>query len=163
MARGEYMSQIRWSLIVAVIVCCAAIALGQNNATTPSQAPPPQSQPARPQPVRVSNEVMLGRVEHKTMPIYPDDAMSKGIQGDVIFNIEVDETGKIRSSAVVVGDPLLVSASNDALKTFRFKPYLVNGTPVRVQSQLGYHFSVEKTADGVNGKVECITSIPNRP
>jgi TonB family protein len=154
------MSLIR--LIVTLVACCAAIAFAQTGAA-PSQAPPPQSQTARPQPVRVSNGVMLGRVEHKIMPVYPDEAMTKGIQGDVIFNIEVDETGKITSSVPVEGDALLVAASNDALRTFRFKPYLVNGTPVRVQSQLGFHFSVEKTADGMNGKVECMASIPNRP
>ncbi len=149
--------------IVLLVTCCAAIAFAQNSTTSPSQAPPPQAQPARPQPVRVSNGVMLGRVEHKTMPVYPDEAMTKGIQGDTIFNIEVDETGKITSSVAVAGDSLLVAASNDALRTFRFKPYLVNGTPVRVQSQLGFHFSVEKTADGENGKVECMASIPNHP
>jgi TonB family protein len=155
------MSRIR--MIVTLIACCAAIAFAQNSATAPSEASPPQGQPVRPQPVRVSNGVMLGRVEHKTLPVYPDEAMTKGIQGDVIFNIEVDEAGKITSSAPVEGDALLVAASNDALRTFRFKPYLVNGTPVRVQSQLGFHFSVEKTADGMNGKVECMASIPNRP
>jgi TonB family protein len=152
------MSRVR--MIVVLIAFCTAVAFAQNNATAPSQ--PPET-PTRPQPVRVSNTVMLGRVEHKTMPVYPDEAMNKGIQGDVIFNIEVDEAGKITSSVPVAGDPLLVAASNDALRTFRFKPYLLNGTPVRVQSQLGFHFSVEKTADGVNGKVECMASIPSRP
>jgi protein TonB len=113
--------------------------------------------------VRVSSGVMLGRVEHKTMPVYPDEAMSKGIQGDVIFKIEVDETGKITSSVLVEGDPLLIAASKDALRNFRFRPYMLNGTPTKVQSQLGFHFAVEKTADGVNGHVECMASIPNRP
>ncbi len=154
------MSRVR--LIVILVTFCAAIGLAQNSATPPSQPPPQQSQSVRPQPVRVSNGVMLGRVEHKTMPVYPDEAMTKGIQGNVIFNIEVDETGKITSSVPVEGDPLLVAASNDALRTFRFKPYVVNGSPVRVQSQLGFHFSVEKTADGVNGKVQCMASIPKR-
>jgi protein TonB len=107
---------------------------------------------------------MLGLVEHKTMPTYPDEAMNKGIQGDVIFKIEVDETGKITASEPIGGgDPLLVTASKDALRTFHFRPYLLNGTPTRVKSQLGFHFAVEKTADGVNGHVECMASIPNRP
>jgi protein TonB len=97
------------------------------------------------------------------MPVYPDEAMRKGIQGDVILKIEADETGKIIWSVPVEGDPLLVDASTEALKTFRFVPYLLNGTPVKFESQLGFHFSVEKTADGVNGHVECMTSIPNRP
>ena len=155
------MSQIR--TIVILVTCCAAVAFAQNSAAAPSQAPPTQAQPARPPVIRVSTGVMLGRVEHKTMPVYPDEAMKKGIQGDVIFNIEVDETGKITSSVPVEGDSLLMAASKDALRNFRFRPYLVNGTPIRVQSQLGFHFSVEKTADGVNGQVECMASIPNRP
>ncbi len=107
--------------------------------------------------------MLLGRVEHKTMPVYPDEAITKGVQGDVILKIEVDEAGKITSAVPDEADPLLIAASRDALRTFRFKPYLVGGAPVRIQSQLGFHFSVEKTADGLNGKVECIASIPNRP
>ncbi len=148
--------------IVILIAGCAALAFAQNSAAPSSGASPTQAQPARPT-VRVSNGVMLGLVEHKTMPAYPDEAMKKGIQGDVIFKIEVDETGKITASEPVGGDPILIAASKDALRTFRFRPYLLNGTPTRVKSQLGFHFAVEKTADGVNGHVECMTTIPNRP
>jgi len=104
---------------------------------------------------------MLGAVVHKTMPVYPVEAMKKGIQGDVIFKIEVDETGKITSSVPGEGDPLLIAAAKDSLRTFRFRPYLVNGTPTKVRSQLGFHFSVQKTDDGANGHVECLASIPN--
>ncbi len=153
---------LRLGTIVILIAGCAALAFAQNSAAPSSEAPPNQAQPARPT-VRVSNDVMLGLVEHKTMPVYPDEAMKKGIQGDVIFKIEVDETGKITASEPVGGDPILIAASKDALRTFRFRPYLLNGTPTRVKSQLGFHFAVEKTADGVNGHVECMTTIPNRP
>ena len=113
--------------------------------------------------VRISTNVMLGMVEHKTMPVYPDEAMKKGIQGDVIFKIDVDETGKITSSEPGDGDPLLIAAAKDALRTFSFHPYLLNGSPVKVETQLGFHFSAEKTADGASGHVECMTSIPKRP
>jgi TonB family protein len=153
---------LRLGTIVILIAGCAALAFAQNSAAPSSEAPPNQAQPARPT-VRVSNDVMLGLVEHKTMPVYPDEAMKKGIQGDVIFKIEVDETGKITASEPLGGDPLLIAASKDALRTFRFRPYLLNGTPTRVKTQLGFHFAVEKTADGVNGHVECMASIPNRP
>ncbi len=106
---------------------------------------------------------MLGLVEHKTMPVYPDEAMRKGIQGDAIFKVQLDETGKIVSRVLVAGDPLLVAASVDALRNTRFRPYVLNGTPVSVDSQLGFHFSVEKTADGITGHVECLNSIPDPP
>lgn len=154
------MSKIR--TIVILVACCAAVALAQSN-TPSSQAPQNQAQPARPPVIRVSTGVMLGLVEHKTMPVYPDEALKKRIQGDAIFKIEVDETGRIIASAPVDGDPLLIAASKDALRSFRFRPYLLNGTPSKVESQLGFHFSAEKTADGVSGHVECMASIPNRP
>ena len=114
-------------------------------------------------PVRVSTAVLLGLVDHKTMPLYPDEAMKKGIHGDVVFEIDVDETGKITASKPLAGDPLLIAASKVALQTFSYHPYLLNGSAVKVRSQLGFHFSVEKNADAVNGHVECMTSIPSQP
>jgi periplasmic protein TonB len=153
----------RIGAIIVLVVCCAGMGLAQSGAPGSSDAPSNQPPPAHPQPVHLSNEMMLGRVAHKTMPVYPDEAMRKGIQGDVIFKIEVDETGKITASTPVEGDPLLMAASKDALRTFRFHPYVVDGTPTRVRSELGFHFSTEKTADGVNAHVECMASIPTRP
>jgi TonB family protein len=138
---------LRIGTTIALLACCAVAAIAQIAGG----------------PIRVSTEVMLGLVEHKTMPVYPEEAMKKGIQGDVIFKIDVDETGKITASVPAGGDPLLISAGKDALRTFRFHPYILNGTPVKVRSQLGFHFSAEKTDDGVNGHVECMASIPNRP
>jgi protein TonB len=138
---------LRIGMIIALLACCAVVSSAQLAGG----------------PIRVSNQVMLGLVEHKTMPVYPDEALKKGIQGDVIFKIDVDETGKVKASVPGEGDPLLIAASKEALRTFRFRPYLLNGTPVRVQSQLGFHFAMAKTADGVNGHVECMASIPNQP
>jgi hypothetical protein len=149
---------LRIRTIITLFILYTTMAFAQNG---PAPVPPTQGQPSRPQSVRVSTGVMLGLVEHKTMPVYPDGAMKKGIQGDVIFSIEVDETGKLTSSVPVAGDSLLIPASKDSLRTFRFRPYLLGGTPTRVQSELGFHFAMEKTSDGVNGHVECMTSIPN--
>jgi TonB family protein len=152
------MSRIR--TIVILIACCTVMSLAQNGAAPPSDSTTP---PARPMKVRVSTGVMLGLVEHKTMPQYPEEAMKKGIQGDATFKIRVDETGKLVASEPRDGDPILIAASKEALQTFRFRPYLLNGTPVVAESQLGFHFSLEKTTDGASGHVECMASIPNRP
>ena len=150
---------LRIKMIVALLAGCATVGLAQNSPDVPSQVHPP-----RPTKIRVSGGVIVGLVESKATPVYPEEAMTKGIQGDVIFKIDIDDTGKIVLSAPVEGDPLLVAASVDALREFRFRPYLLNGTPVGiVESQLGFHFSLEKTGDGANGHVECLSSIPFRP
>jgi TonB family protein len=144
------MSRVR--TIITLLTICVAGAFAQNGVlTTEASSTPPRA-------VRVSMGVMLGMVERKTLPIYPDEAMRKGIQGDVAFKVDIDETGKVVLAVPIGdGDPLLVAASVDALRSFRFHPYLLNGTPTSMEGVLAFHFSVEKTADGVNGHVECVT------
>jgi outer membrane biosynthesis protein TonB len=151
---------LRIRTMVALLACCTAVAFAQaTNADTQLSV-----QPARPQRIRVSGAVMFGLVDHKTLPEYPEEAMKKGVKGDVIFKIAVDETGKIVLSVPVVGEPLLVAASEDALRGFRFRPYLLNGSPVGiVESQLGFHFSLEGKGGETKGQVDCMSSIPYRP
>jgi len=159
MIRSTIIKMMKVTLTIIVLLAgCITVTFAQSNPPPPPDAAP--GNPA-PQPVRVSTEVMLGGVVHKTMPVYPVEAMKKGIQGDVIFKIEVDETGKITASVPSEGDPQLIAAAKDSLRTFRFRPFLVNGTPTKVRSQLGFHFAVQKTDDGTNGLVECMASIPH--
>ena len=142
------------------ISACAIllVTLGVLHSSAQSRSSEERDNPAQAKnPVRVPTGVMLGRFEHKVMPVYPAEAMMKGIQGEVWFNIEVDETGKIVSAQAMGGDPLLIAASKEALQKSRFYPYVVNGTPVRVEAQLGFHFTVEKNGSTVSGRVDCIT------
>jgi len=50
-----------------------------------------------------------------------------GTEGDVIFKIVIDETGKIVMSVPVEGDPSLIAASVDALREFLLRSYVING------------------------------------
>jgi len=142
------------------ISACAMllVTLGVLLSSAQSRPPEERDNPAQTQnPVPLPTDVMLGRFEHKVMPVYPNEAMMKGIQGEVWFNIEVGETGKIVSAEATGGDPLLIAASKEALQKSRFYPYVVNGTPVRVEAQLGFHFTLEKNGSSVSGRVDCIT------
>ncbi len=136
-------------------VCCTALGFAQNPADAPSQ---PKANP--PQTVQVSAADMAGLVEHKVLPRYPEEALAKGIEGDVIFKINVDENGKIVGNELAQGHPLLVAATRDALRDYTFHPYLLNGTPVRVASQMGFHFTLERDGDSTEGHVECMSTIP---
>ena len=142
------------------ISACAIFLLTPGVLLSSAQSRPPEERdnPAQTQnPVPVPTDVMLGRFEHKVMPVYPSEAMMKGIQGEVWFNIEVGETGKIVSAEATGGDPLLIAASKEALQKSRFYAYVVNGTPVRVEAKLGFHFTLEKNGSSVSGRVDCIT------
>ncbi len=149
---------LRTKLMVVVLLCGATLALAQTGAETAAQA-----EPHRPRAIRIAGAVMLGFVEHKTLPEYPAEAMTKGIQGDVIFKIVVDGSGKVVLSEPVEGPPLLVGPSLDALRDYKFRPYLLNGSPIQVESQLGFHFSLSGEGDSIKGQVDCMTKIPDRP
>jgi len=139
---------------VLVLLACSSLGVTQNNPDTQSQA-----QSSRPRMIRVSGGAMGGLIDHKALPTYPDEALKAGIRGDVIFKIVVDEAGKIVLSDPVEGDPLLVAASVEALRDFRFRPYLLNGVPIRVASQLSFHFALKGKGKKAVGQVEYISAI----
>ena len=145
----------RIKALIVFLVCVAAVGLAQDGANpqSPTQADNAQTP-------QVPASALTGMVEHKTLPQYPKEAMLKGVQGDVVFNVVVDANGKIVHSETVKGDPLLVAASKDALEDYRFHPYLVNGSPTSFDSQVGYRFTISKQGEATRGKVECMTTIP---
>lgn len=143
------------TMLAVLITGCAVFACAQNDASAPSDSRTNHSQTAQ-----VSASELTGMVEHKTLPQYPKEAMLKGIQGDVVFKVAVDENGKIVRSEPVEGDPVLVTASKEALQDYRFRPYVVNGTPVAFESKLGYHFVLSRKGDATAGTVECMSTVP---
>lgn len=90
-------------LTLAFLLCFLTIGFAQENAATQSNA-----STTTPQTVTVPPSEMVGMVDHKVLPQYPKAALIKGIQGDVVFKIVVDENGKIVHSEPVSGDPLLL-------------------------------------------------------
>lgn len=145
----------RFKTLVALLACCATVGFAQDRAQS-------QVQPTRPRTIRISGAVVAGLIERRAVPEYPNEALANGIQGEVIFKIVVDETGKIVLSEPVEGDALLVAASMDALRDFRFRPYMLNGKATRVETQLGFRFSLSRKGEA-KGQVEYMSSIPYRP
>jgi TonB family protein len=141
--------------VILMLLACCMIAVAQDSSNATTQPAPP-----RPQMIRVSAGVLHGLVDHAERPRYPEDALKSRSQGDVILKVVVDDTGKVILTTPVEGDPLLTSASVDALREFRFRPYLLNGMPLKVESQVGFRFSI--SGDGA-GNVEYLSSAPFRP
>jgi TonB family protein len=110
--------------------------------------------------VPVSAAVLVRLVQKRTLPQYPEEALRAGIQGDVILKILVDEAGKIVLGKPVEGDPLLIATSVEALRNIRFRPYRLNGNPVGIESQLGFHFRTTRKGENAKGQVEFMTTVP---
>jgi protein TonB len=104
--------------------------------------PAPVVKAAAPKKIAVSSGVMQGNLLVKTMPQYPAIAKAARIQGTVVLQATISKTGTIENLHVVSGPPMLQQAAMDAVRSWRYKPYLLNGDPVEVETQVNVVFNL---------------------
>ncbi len=75
-------------------------------------------------------------------PIYPPDAKAAGIQGSVVLDAVIGKDGMISSLKPVSGPPELTKAAWVAVKQWTYKPYLLNGDPVAVETTITVTFAL---------------------
>ena len=63
-----------------------------------------------------------------------------GIEGSVILDATIGEDGKVRDLKVLDGHPVLARAAVDAVKQWRYRPYMLNGKPIAMQEQITVSF-----------------------
>jgi protein TonB len=97
---------------------------------------------ATPQRVRVSTGVAQGLRIKMVNPTYPPLAKQARIQGQVVLNAEISKDGTIQNLQLISGHPMLAPAAIEAVKQWRYKPYLLNGEPVAVDTQVVVNFSL---------------------
>lgn len=102
----------------------------------------PKLIPATPQRVRISQGVTKGLLVHKVEPSYPILAKAARVQGDVVLKAIIDKNGDIQDLQLVSGHPMLVPAAIAAVKQWRYKPYLLNGSPVEVETTVTVIFAL---------------------
>lgn len=108
--------------------------LGAAPSTTP--APPPKQR------VRVSQGVVQGLLIHQVKPEYPPAARAAHIQGEVVLHAIIGKDGAVRQVQVISGPPMLASAAQNAVKQWRYKPYILNGQPVEVDTTINVNFTM---------------------
>lgn len=95
-------------------------------------------------PVRVSSMVVAGLLIQKTLPTYPPLAKAMHIDGTVALAATISKGGSIENLRVVSGPPMLQTAALDAVKTWRYRPYLLNGDPVEVETTVNVVFTLTR-------------------
>jgi TonB family protein len=106
--------------------------------------PPAPARPAPPSRIRVSSAVEQGMMLHRENPVYPSAAKQAKVQGSVILKAVISKEGTIEDLQVISGDPLLSGAAIDAVKQWRYRPYILNGDPVEVDTQIIVNFTLSE-------------------
>jgi len=83
-----------------------------------------------------------GVLERQVNPVYPPEALAKGLQGTVLLHGLVTESGLLRNVKVISGDPLLTEAAMKAVAGWHYQPYELNGKPVATPTDIKFVFKL---------------------
>ena len=97
---------------------------------------------ATPQRVPVSSGVICGLLVRKVQPTYPPLAKQARISGSVILQAVIGKDGSIQNLKAVSGHPMLIQSAIDAVRQWKYKPYILNGEPVEVDTQVTVNFTL---------------------
>lgn len=94
-------------------------------------------------PVHLSSGVVAGLLLHMTAPVYPSIAVAMRLEGTVVVQASISKTGTIENLRAVSGPAMLQQAALDAVRNWRYRPYLLNGEPVEVETTVNVIFSMD--------------------
>ena len=163
---AEYLEKdVSWKTLAgafALALVAATGVLAQEQTTSPQQSggQPPTSQGSSsqgsgdakaPRSIRVGGNVMLANLIHQVVPVYPEAAKSAHITGTVLLHAVIGKDGTVQDLRYVSGPPLLMKSAMDAVRQWRYKPVLLNGNPVEVDTTVSVIFTLggSNTAEAV--------------
>ena len=94
--------------------------------------------------VHVSSSIVAGLLVQKTIPAYPPIARATRTQGTVVLEATISRAGTIENLRVASGPAMLQQAALEAVKTWRYRPYLLNGEPVEVETTVNVVFTLDR-------------------
>ena len=126
---------------LALATCGSALALGMH-ANAASDGSDSNASKA-PKQLTVSSEEMSHNLLNKVIPVYPPAAKKAGIQGKVVLDAVIGTDGNIESLKVISGPQELQQSALDAVRQWTYKPYLLNGDPVEVETTLNIIYNLK--------------------
>jgi len=110
------------------------VAISGSRAVLPITGPPPIARKFR------TSSMLEGSLIRRVQPTYPPLARGARIQGAVILEAIISKAGTIDNLRVVSGHPMLVGAALEAVSQWRYRPYILNGEAVEVETQITVNF-----------------------
>jgi protein TonB len=96
------------------------------------------------QTLNISQGVSQGLLIKKVQPVYPANALRMHTEGAVELQATIGKSGSIVAVKTLTGDAILARAAKEAVVQWKYKPYLLNGEPVEIQTQITVNFKLPK-------------------
>lgn len=91
--------------------------------------------------MQISQEAMQGRLVRKIAPVYPEEAKAKHIEGPITLVLLIDEQGRVIGASKRSGPDILALPAIDAVRQWEYQPYLLNGTPMKMNTSVIVNFA----------------------
>jgi TonB family protein len=114
-------------------------------APTPGTLAPPVEAAQAAHRLKISEVSTSELLVERVPPKYPETSLHAGIQGTVVLTVDIDTSGSVQNVTVVSGDAVLSQAATDAVWQWKYKPYLLDGTPVEIETQVSIDFHISNT------------------
>jgi periplasmic protein TonB len=95
--------------------------------------------------MRLASRVAESNLIHDVAPTYPPEAGRARIEGTVVLLAVIAKDGTVQDVRVESGLPVLAQAAINAVKQWRYKPYILNGEPIEVASQITINFTLPRS------------------
>ena len=92
--------------------------------------------------MRIASRVAEANLIHDVAPQYPPEAGRARIEGTVVLMAVIGTDGSVKDVRIESGLPILAQAAIDAVKQWRYKPYMIDGEPVEVDSRITINFTL---------------------
>ena len=96
--------------------------------------PPPATRTFR------TSNILEGSLIRRVQPIYPPLARTARIQGSVLLAAVISKDGTMQHVQAISGHPMLIQAAVAAVSQWRYRPYILNGEPIEVDTQITVNF-----------------------
>jgi protein TonB len=113
----------------------------RSTSSMPVLAKTPAPTPKR---VHVPAQVAEANLVYDVAPKYPPEAGRARIEGTVVLLAVIGKDGSVEDVRVKSGVSALAQAAIEAVKQWRYRPYLLNGEPVELESQITINFTLSK-------------------
>ena len=97
---------------------------------------------AEDQVIRIGGNVQQANLMSKVTPVYPPQAKQDRVQGTVQLQVVIDKEGHVAEVSVLAGPDVLVASAVEAVKQWVYRPTLLNGEPVKVQTTVDVNYTL---------------------
>lgn len=139
LTRARRVTMLAACAALGLAACGSALALGLHPAGITAAAP---TAPRDVKAVHVAPGIVAGNRISGETPKYPEDAKKARIQGTVVLHATIGKKGNVEHLEVTSGPAALQQSALDAVRTWKYKPFLLNGKAVAVITDISVVYTL---------------------